>query len=430
MRASKIGLVVTGSIAAFKAADVASKLVQLGHEVRVVLTESGARFVGAATFEALTGQKVLTDLFAPGDALEHIQLSRWADLILICPATADTLNRLAAGLAGDLPGAVFLARDPAKPWLAAPATNPMMWRHPATQASVARLSEWGVRFVAVGAGRTACDEYGEGRLAEPADIVAAVEAALGRRPQKLRVLVTSGGTSEPIDDVRVLTNTSTGRTGARIAEYLQDRGHEVTLLHARSAPAAQVQTNEAYFSFSDLASALARQLGEHEYDAVIHAAAVGDFGIESIRVGDAVFAPGAGKIASKAAPTLILKPNRKLLPELRTLSRNPAIQVVGFKLTSGAARSDGGGEGAAPREVLAILEASGADLIVHNDLAERQDEQAFPAGLYERGGRRWAHCATRADLAARLEEYLVRPRARVAGAGVGAPGCSDGPLDR
>ncbi|HZZ58657.1 MAG TPA: bifunctional phosphopantothenoylcysteine decarboxylase/phosphopantothenate--cysteine ligase CoaBC [Opitutaceae bacterium] len=393
MNPSKIGLIVTGSIAAYKAADVASRLVQQGHEVRVVLTESGGRFVGPATFEALTGQRVLTDLFAPGDALEHIQFTRWADLVLVCPATADALNRFAAGLAGDLAGSLFLARDPAKPWLVAPAMNPKMWRHPATQAAVERLAEWGLRFIPVAAGRTACDEYGEGRLADPCDIVAAVEAAGGGRQAPLRILVTSGGTSEPIDAVRVLTNTSTGRTGARIAEHFHRQGHEVTLLRAQNAERGLATREETFFTYGDLDRALTRLLGENDYDAVIHAAAVGDFGIEAIRVGDALVEPGSAKLDSGTAPVLVLRRNRKLLDGLRALSRNSAIRIVAFKLTSGSSPD------------LQPL-AAAADLIVHNDAGERRSAEVFPADLYWPDGRKWAHCATRSDLAVRLEEFL------------------------
>jgi len=210
MSGSKIVFVLTGSVAAYKACDALSRLVQLGHKVRTVATPSALRFVGAATLEGLTGERVLSDLFEPGSALEHIQLGRWADAVVVCPATANTINRLAAGLSDDLPGALFLAHDRSKPFLVAPAMNPAMWGHPATKESVSRLAGWGVRFIAVGCGRTACGEVGDGRLAEPADIVAAVESSLAKPAARLRILVTSGGTAEPIDGVRVITNSSTG----------------------------------------------------------------------------------------------------------------------------------------------------------------------------------------------------------------------------
>src|SRR4051812_3997616 len=177
--------ILTGSIACYKACDAISQLVQRGHRVRTAATAAASKFVGPATLEGLTREKVATDIFAEGAALDHIELARWADLVIVCPATANTLNRMAAGLADDLAGALLLAHDWKKPLLVAPAMNPAMWTHPATAASVARLREWGVRFIEVGAGRTACGEVGEGRLAEPDEIVAAVEAALALEGRKM-----------------------------------------------------------------------------------------------------------------------------------------------------------------------------------------------------------------------------------------------------
>src|SRR5450432_2042679 len=180
MSGSKIAFVLTGSIAGYKACEVISRLVQLGHTVRAVASESALKFVGAATLEGLTGQRVLTDIFEPGAALEHIQLTRWADAVVVCPCTANTLNKFASGLADDLVGALFLAHDRTKPFLVAPAMNPAMWQHPATQDSLEKLGRWGVRFISVGEGRTACGEVGEGRLAEPEEVIAAIEASLAK----------------------------------------------------------------------------------------------------------------------------------------------------------------------------------------------------------------------------------------------------------
>ncbi len=183
MSASNILFILSGSIACFKACHVISRLVQKGHHVRTVATEAALKFVGPATLEGLTREPVATDLFAAGGALDHITLARWADLTVVCPATANTLNRMAAGLADDLAGSLLLAHDWKKPLLVVPAMNPSMWTHPATVNAVETLRNWGVRFVAIGEGRTACGESGEGRLAEPEDIVATIEglgAPLGR----------------------------------------------------------------------------------------------------------------------------------------------------------------------------------------------------------------------------------------------------------
>jgi phosphopantothenoylcysteine decarboxylase / phosphopantothenate---cysteine ligase len=401
MSGSNIAFVLTGSIAGYKACDAISRLVQLGHRVRAVASESALHFVGAATLEGLTGERVLTDLFQAGTALEHIQLTRWADAVVVCPATANTLNKFAAGLAGDLVGAFFLAHDRSKPFLVAPAMNPAMWTHPATVQAVDKLGRWGVRFIPVGEGRTACGEVGDGRLAEPADIVAAIEAALARPQRRLRVLVTSGGTAEPVDRVRVLTNLSTGRTGAAIADRLARSGHEVLLLRScNSAPAAGCR-EETFSTFSDLDAALARILASERLDAVIHAAAVGDFGVGEIVVDGAVRQPAAGKLDSGSAPVIRLKPHPKLVDSLRARSRNGSIRVVAFKLTSGEDKEGIG------RAVASLFGHSGADLIVHNDLWERADADAFPSEIHFADGRPSERCSTRTELAAALERILA-----------------------
>ncbi|MBI2814206.1 MAG: bifunctional phosphopantothenoylcysteine decarboxylase/phosphopantothenate--cysteine ligase CoaBC [Opitutae bacterium] len=405
MSRSNILFILTGSVAAYKACEAISQLVQRGHRVRTVATPAALRFTGAATLEGLTGTPVLTDLFAPGAALEHINLTRWADAVIVCPATANTINRFAAGLADDLPGALFLAHDRAKPWLVAPAMNPAMWAHPATQASVEKLRGWGVRLLPVGEGRTACGETGEGRLAEPADIVAAVEAVLARPVRRLRVLVTSGGTTEPIDGVRVLANTSTGRTGAGLATYLTERGHDVVLLRARAAVAATGCHEETFFTFTELDAALTRLLGSGHFDAVIHAAAVGDFGIEAVLVGDRAGPPGAAKLESGFAPVALrLRPNPKLVDTLRARSRNPELRVVAFKLTNGADTA------VARTAVENLFARSGADWVVHNDLAERGGGEDFPATIHQPEGGPGARCATRRELAAQLEQRLTAAR--------------------
>ena len=406
MSRSNLLFILTGSIAGYKACEAISQLVQRGHRVRAVASASAQRFIGEATLEGLTGERVLSDLWAPGAALDHIALTRWADLIVVCPATAHTLNRFAAGLADDLVGALFLAHDRTKPFLLAPAMNPAMWSHPATVAAVTRLQEWGLEFIPVGSGRTACGESGEGRLAEPAAIVTAIEARLARPQRRLRVLVTSGGTAEPIDSVRVLTNRSTGRTGAGIATHFSRNGHEVVLLRAaNSAQADAPCRSEEFGSFADLDLALGRHLQAESFDAVIHAAAVGDFGIKAVMVGGIAQPVNGTKLDSQAAPLLRLRPHPKLVDGLRTRSRNPRLQVVAFKLTSGATAD------AARQAVAHLLAHSGADLVVHNDLAARTGAEAFPADLYSADGSVVARCATRSELAPALERLLAAPPA-------------------
>jgi phosphopantothenoylcysteine decarboxylase / phosphopantothenate---cysteine ligase len=400
---SQILFLLTGSIACYKACEVISQLVQRGHRVRAVATEAALQFVGATTLEALTGERVAHELFAEGGALEHIELVRRADLVIVCPATANTMNALAAGLAPDLAGSLLLAHDWKQPLLIAPAMNPAMWAHPATVAGVARLRGWGVRFIAPGRGRTACGEVGEGRLAEPAEILAAIDAALVTRASRGRMLVTSGGTAEPVDAVRVLTNHSTGATGARLAAHFARAGYEVVLLRAESACGAGGScVEETFTTFADLDRQLTRLLGERDFDAVIHAAAVSDFAIDRIEIDGEVRAPGSGKLGSGSAPVLHLRRNPKLLDTLRARSRNPAVRIVAFKLTHGA-------EAAAVRTAVeGLTRAGAADWVVHNDrAAQRAAGDAFPAEIWSAHGAVVARCADRGDIGPALAQLLA-----------------------
>jgi len=401
MFGSNVLLIVTGSIAAYKTCEVASRLIQLGHRVRVVATAASLKFVGESTWEGLTGEKVLVDLFAPGAALEHIQLTRWAAVVVVCPATANTLNRFAAGLADDLPGAIFLARDPRKPFLVAPAMNPAMWAHPATVAAVSRLREWGAQFVEIGAGRTACGEMGEGRLAEPATIVAAVTSALRPPVRRLRVLITSGATAEPIDEVRFISNLSTGQTGARIAANFHASGHEVVLVRGPAVSSAEGVASEEFRSTADLAARLEQRLSRERFDAVIHAAAVSDFTVTALEIDGTGVPIGAGKLTSESQVTVQLGRTPKLVESLRALSCNAAIKVIAFKLTVGA------DEQSRVAAVTDLFRRSGADLIVHNDLAQRRADGAFPASLYLPGGTTFAADVDRGQIGAALERFLL-----------------------
>ncbi|MGH8250249.1 MAG: flavoprotein [Steroidobacteraceae bacterium] len=175
----KILFQLTGSIACFKACELISRLAKRGVAVQTVASAGALRFVGAATLEGLTGRPPFTDLYEPGRAMDHIHLARWADAAIVCPATANSLNRLAAGLADDAIGALFLAWEIAKkPYLVAPAMNATMWEHPATRASRERLASYGVRLLPVGAGNLACGETGEGRLLEVGELDEALAKAL------------------------------------------------------------------------------------------------------------------------------------------------------------------------------------------------------------------------------------------------------------
>ena len=396
----KILFILSGSIACYKACAALSQLVQRGHRVRAVLTAAAQKFVGVATLEGLTQDRVWTDLFEDGAALDHINLERWADVVVLCPATAHTLNRVAAGLGDDLAGALLLAHDWSKPLVVAPAMNPAMWSHPATVASVERLRSWGARFVDIGSGRTACGEVGDGRLAEPDEIARAIEVALVRPARRLRVLITAGGTAEPIDAVRVLANSSTGATGAAIADHFFRMGHDVVMLRARTAqPPDGLVRVEIFDTFASLDAALRRVLEAEHFDVVIHAAAVSDFAVHSIEIDGKRYPPGTGKVRSDAEPVLRLRRNPKLLDLIRPRSRNPAVAVVAFKLT----------EGATPeviRHSVQPLLANSADLVVHNDLAARADNGTFPAEIWGSRGV-LERCRDREAIGPALERLLT-----------------------
>ena len=227
----RVLLGVGGGIAAYKSADLVRRLRDAGAEVRVVMTQNATRFVGALTFQALSGNPVRTSLWdeSAEAAMGHIELARWADQVLIAPASADLLAQLAAGRAEDLLGTLVLAT--AAPVSVAPAMNQQMWAHPATQGNLEILRQRGVRVLGPGSGSQACGEVGEGRMLEPVELVGQLVA--GHRPQVLaglRVLVSAGPTFEDIDPVRFIGNRSSGRMGFAIAAAARDAGATVQLV--------------------------------------------------------------------------------------------------------------------------------------------------------------------------------------------------------
>ncbi|MCB0172589.1 MAG: bifunctional phosphopantothenoylcysteine decarboxylase/phosphopantothenate--cysteine ligase CoaBC [Anaerolineae bacterium] len=234
----RIVLGVTGGIAAYKAATVCSRLVQAGALVDVVMTEAAQKFISQLTFQALTHRPIYTDMFhiPDGENIPHIVLADSADLLLIAPATANTIGKVANGLADNLLSAIALA-TPA-PKLMAPAMETDMWRHPATQRNVATLKGWGIEFIGPAAGRLASGAMGEGRLVEPDEIVAAAQMILARQGDLAgrTVVVTAGGTREAIDPVRFVSNHSSGKMGYAVAEAARDRGAQVTLITSANLP--------------------------------------------------------------------------------------------------------------------------------------------------------------------------------------------------
>jgi len=232
----RVLLIIAGGIAAYKALDVIRRGRERGLEFRVILTKGGAEFVTPLSVASLAGSKAYTELFSLTDEAEmgHIRLVREADLVLVAPATADLIAKMAHGLADDLASTALLAND--RPVLIAPSMNAVMWQNAAVQANVATLRARGVATVGPGAGDLACGEVGDGRLAEPLDIVNAALRILGDGPLKgLKALVTSGPTYEPIDPVRFIGNRSSGKQGHAIAAALAAAGAEVTLVAGPTA---------------------------------------------------------------------------------------------------------------------------------------------------------------------------------------------------
>ena len=228
---------VTGSIACYKALDLASKLVQAGANVETILSYGATQFVTPLAFRSLTHRPVVTDTFDPNSeqSVEHVALARWADIVVIAPATVHCIAKLAAGLADDPLTTTVIATE--APLLIAPAMDANMYDHPATRENVARLQTRGVFFAGPAPGRLASGLMGVGRLVEPADLLGHIAAALGKRGDLAgrKVIVSAGGTQEAIDPVRVITNHSSGRMGYAVAEAARDRGAEVVLVAAPTA---------------------------------------------------------------------------------------------------------------------------------------------------------------------------------------------------
>lgn len=324
-RGRKILFFMSGSIAAFKACQVLSRLVQDGCEVQVVATESTFQFVGRATLEGLTGKAVLSDIWESGRAMDHIHLSRWADLGVVCPASANTIAKLAVGLSEDVLSALILAWPDGKPLTIFPAMNQQMYTAPPTQNNIKSLQARGFNVAATGSGALACGEQGLGRMLEVEEILEVIQPA-HHVPAKGAILITGGATREPIDGIRFLSNVSTGQTAATLANQLAHNGWDITYLHGVGAAQPKSARSAIEFgSFSDLDAKLRSTLGSKNFSGVIHCAAVSDYSVLGAQ-------PGI-KISSEKDLNIRFEKNHKILPRLKEYSSNKNLSVVGFKLT-------------------------------------------------------------------------------------------------
>jgi phosphopantothenoylcysteine decarboxylase/phosphopantothenate--cysteine ligase len=386
---TRVLLGVTGGIAAYKSAEIVRRLRERGVEVQVVMTAGACRFVAPLTFQALSGRSVRTDLWdeAAEAAMGHIELARWAERILVAPATADFIGRLAHGLAGDLLSTLCLASD--APVAVAPAMNRLMWANPATRANVELLRSRGVLVLGPGDGDQACGETGPGRMLEPDDLVASVLAPApgtvagagllaGRK-----VLVTAGPTRERIDPVRFITNRSSGKMGYAVAEAARDAGAEVVLVSGPvNLPAPRGVRRVWVETAEQMMNAVNADLPGT--DIFIAAAAVSDY--RPVQV--------SSEKIKKTSDSLLLALSRT--PDiLATVAAGaPRPMVVGF-----AAETQN-----VERNALAKLEGKRLDMIAANQvgdgLAFDRDDNALT--VYWPGGRRDLPRAGKAQLAARL----------------------------
>jgi len=329
---ARIVLGVSGGIAAYKSVEVLRLLTESGHHVRVVPTAAALRFVGAPTWSALSGQPVTSEVWTRADTVDHVQIGADADLVVVAPATADLLARAANGLADDLLTNVLLtARCPV---LFVPAMHTQMWEHPATVANVAQLRSRGAEVLPPAVGRLTGADSGPGRLPEPAEIARRCEELLEEAtPQDLagmRVVVSAGGTREPLDPVRYLGNRSSGRQGFALAEAARDRGADVTLVVAHAeVPAPDIPHIVTVETAAQLHEAMRKTAVDA--DVVVMTAAVADYRPESA-------APDKIK-KSSGHLQMALVPTTDVLADLLA-HRVPGQVVVGFAAETGDATAD------------------------------------------------------------------------------------------
>lgn len=342
----KIVLGVTGGIAAYKAVYLARRLVEAGAQVRTVMTPSARKFVGEATFAAVTGHQPIVELFGNDDVSPHTTLAAWADVIVVAPATASTVAKLASGESSNALVATVLATN--ADVIVAPAMHTEMWEHPATRANVERLTAYGYTVIPPQEGALAGGDEGAGRLAEPEDIVAVVETTMATGDMAtLSVLVTAGGTREPIDPVRYIGNHSSGKMGNALATTAVARGAKVTLITAAAAPSSSQGIDVVPVdTATEMADATWSRAGD--CDIAVMAAAVADF-----RPSDAV---DEKLRRSAGTPVISLEATPDVLEGIALLAERPTL--VGFAAEVGSLDV-----------AIEKAQTKGVDLLVANDVS-------------------------------------------------------------
>lgn len=344
LRGRRILLGVTGGVAAYKAAYLCRRLLEHGAEVEVVLTPSASAFIGAQTFASLTGRHPLERLFGDGRPSPHTELGRWADAIVVAPCTTNTLAKLAHGISGDALSATVAASD--APLFVAPAMHTEMWESAATQENVARLADRGVTILGPAEGELAGGDRGAGRMLEPDEIVGALSTAFPGPLSGRRVVVSAGGTREPIDPVRYVGNRSSGKMGNAVAAVAAELGAEVTLVTSASGAPAGVRV-VAVETAAEMADAV--WTASAGADVAVLAAAVADYRPATIVDHKLRRADGP--------PEIVLEPTEDILAGVAAMDPRPLL--VGFAAEVGSL------EGA-----IAKARSKGVDLLVGNDVAE------------------------------------------------------------
>jgi phosphopantothenoylcysteine decarboxylase/phosphopantothenate--cysteine ligase len=394
----RIVLCVTGGIAAYKVAYVARDLALMGADVRVVMTRNARQFVGQQTFAALTGNPVSTELFGAGADVPHVELARGADLVVVAPATANAVAKMALGFADDLFSATVLtARCPV---LIAPAMHTEMWEHSATQENVRALVERGAVVVGPETGPLSSGDEGPGRLSEPDDIVAAVAELLSHGVQLAgrRILVTAGGTQEPIDPVRFIGNRSSGMMGFKIAEEATRRGAKVTLVAGPTnlVPPAGVNVVRV-------------KTAQEMRDAVLAEAPVADAIVKAAAVADFRPAAHADRKLKKAEgpPEVTLVPTTDILAEL---GADRGLRKAGGVLIGFAAETEPDAERLAEL-ARSKLQSKRADVIVANDVSSPDSGFEVPtnrAVIADRSGVTDVGLVTKRELAKAVVDQIAR----------------------
>ena len=374
MKKSNILFALSGSIAAYKSADAISKLVQKGYAVQVVTTKSALKFIGPATLEGLTGREIISDTFMSGKMMSHIDLVKWADIMILAPASASTINSMHHGIGDNLVLSLFLAHDWDKPYFIAPAMNTKMWTHPATTLSLEKLKNWGVKILEPEEGALACGDYGAGRMVSSDLLVNTLENYKDNK-NKLSVLITAGGTKEPIDGARFISNISTGKTAAKLAEVFINNGWDVTFLSSKDSEVPNGKFEKKSFStFNDLDRKIKSLIGNRKFDVFIHSAAVSDY--TPAEINEQIKIDSINKNL-----TLTFKKTPKIVNNLISESENKAMVLIAFKFTVNLDEKQKKGK------VDKLLKESNADIVIQNDISDRKRDIQTGFNLYNGKGK-------------------------------------------